>query len=424
MLADAVDAAIDDLGVAGPIAGRALALLHSDRASEQLVILRYGDVLGWKGDAVAAATAWRRSADLADADDAWSLRLAAEALFSAGLDDEAVLTARSAVDLARGRGQLTALTQSLEFQALADARRGRLLDALDAATEELDLVSSLGQLREERSAAASVAWIEALLGREAECRAHAARAAELGDRAGLPAPRRMGLGVLELALGRPEVAASIMLATVTDREGLGADAIAPSSFVPSLVEALVRSGRADDAAPIARAYRSVAERSGLPGPQALALRCRGLVEDSVEDLQAAAGMQLAATNAYEAARTQLCLGSMLRRRGKRLEARSSLTAAIEAFEATGAHTWGDRARTELEATGMTMRRRASRPTEGLTPQERNVARLVATGLTNREVAGRLFVTTNTVETHLRHIFQKLGVTSRTQLAVAVAGGID
>ena len=299
-----------------------------------------------------------------------------------------------------------------------------MLDALDAATEELDLVASLGQLREERSAAATVAWIEALLGREADCRAHVARAAELGDRMGFSAPRRMGLGVLELALGRPEVAASVMLANATDLDDLGADAIAPCSFVPSLVEALVRSGRAGDAVPIARAYRSVAERSGLQGPAALALRCRGLAEDSVEDLQAAVDIHIAATNPYEAARTQLCLGSMLRRRGKRLEARASLTAAIEAFEATGAHTWGDRARAELEATGMTMRRRASPTTDGLTPQERNVARLVATGLTNREIAGRLFVTTNTVETHLRHIFQKLGVTSRTQLAVAVASGID
>ena len=73
---------------------------------------------------------------------------------------------------------------------------------------------------------------------------------------------------------------------------------------------------------------------------------------------------------------------------------------------------------------MSVRRRATSTAEGLTPQERNVARLVATGLTNREIAGRLFVTTNTVETHLRHIFQKLDVTSRTQLAVAIAGGID
>jgi hypothetical protein len=106
----------------------------------------------------------------------------------------------------------------------------------------------------------------------------------------------MGLGVLELALGRPEVAASVMLANVTDVNGLGADAIAPCSFVPSLVEALVRSGRTGDAVPIARAYRSVAERSGLQGPMALALRCRGLAEDSVEDLQAAVDIHVAATN--------------------------------------------------------------------------------------------------------------------------------
>jgi DNA-binding CsgD family transcriptional regulator/tetratricopeptide (TPR) repeat protein len=424
MLADAVDTAIDDLDIAAPIAERALGLLSSDRASEQLVLLRYGDVLGWKGDAVGAASAWRRSADLTDADDAWSLRLAAEALFSAGLDDEAVATAHAAVDLARARGQLTALTQSLEFLSLADARRGRLLDALDAATEGLDLVASLGQLREERSAAATVAWIEALLGREADCRSHAARATELGDRSGLPAPRRMGLGVLELAVGRPDVAATVMLANITDLDGIGADAIAPCSFVPSLVEALVRSGRAAEAVPIARKYRSVAERSGLQRAEALALRCRGLAEDSIADLRTAADLQIAAANPYEAARTQLCLGSMLRRRGKRLEARATLTTALEAFEASGAHGWGDRARAELEATGMSVRRRATSTTEGLTPQERNVARLVATGLTNREIAGRLFVTTNTVETHLRHIFQKLDVTSRTQLAVAIAGGVD
>jgi len=168
----------------------------------------------------------------------------------------------------------------------------------------------------------------------------------------------------------------------------------------------------------------VAERSGLRGPQALALRCQGLAEDSVEDLRTAVDMHVACANPYEAARTQLCLGSMLRRRGKRLEARTTLTAALETFEAVGARTWGDRARAELEATGMSVRRRATSTADGLTPQERNVARLVANGLTNREIAGRLFVTTNTVETHLRHIFQKLGVTSRTQLAVAVASGID
>jgi DNA-binding NarL/FixJ family response regulator len=418
MLADAVDTVIDDLARAEPLAEEAVALLHADPASEQLVMLRYGDVLGWRGQPERADAAWRRSAELADRDDAWSLRLAAEALFSAGLDDEAVSVAHASSEAARARGQLNALTQSLEFMALADARRGRLLDALDTATEGLDLVAALGQLREERSAAATAAWVEALLGRETDCRRHLARASELSARTGLPAPRRMGLGVLELAVGRPHVAASVMLATIDNDAQLGADAIAPCSFVPSLVETLVRSGRAAEAIPIAEIYRSVALRSRLARAEALALRCRGLATDSVEDLEASVALHLATGNTYEAARSQLCLGELLRRRGKRADARASLRAALETFEATGAHPWAERARSELAATGISIRRTHS-PSDELTPQERNVARLVATGLTNREIADRLFVTTNTVETHLRHIFQKLDVTSRTQLAIAV-----
>jgi DNA-binding NarL/FixJ family response regulator len=418
MLADAVDTAIDDLARAQPIAQEAVALLRGDPASEQLVMLRYGDVLGWRGEPEQADAAWQRSAELADPDDAWSLRLAAEALFSAGLDDQAVSLAQASIEVARARGQLNALTQSLEFMALANARRGRLLDALDTGTEGLDLVTALGQLREERSGAATVAWIEALLGREADCRAHLARASELSVRTGLPAPRRMGLGVLELAVGRPDVAASVMLARIDNDAQFGADAIAPCSFVPSLVEALVRSGRAAEAIPIAEIYRSVALRSRLARAEALALRCRGLATDSVEDLEASAALHVVTGNAYEAARSQLCLGELLRRRGKRADARASLQAALGTFEATGAHPWAERARSELVATGVSIRRTPS-PSDELTPQERNVARLVATGLTNREIAERLFVTTNTVETHLRHIFQKLDVTSRTQLAIAV-----
>jgi DNA-binding NarL/FixJ family response regulator len=106
----------------------------------------------------------------------------------------------------------------------------------------------------------------------------------------------------------------------------------------------------------------------------------------------------------------------------RSDAQSSLRAAIDGFDLVGAHGWGDRARAALEAAGASGRR--SRPTTlmELTPQERTVARLVATGLTNRAIAERLFVTTNTVETHLRHIFQKLDVTSRTQLAIRFSEG--
>ena len=430
MLADAVEPALDDLDRAEAIAEEAVRLLPAGSPSEQLVMLRLGDVRGWRGDATAAATAWRRAADLADPEDPSTQRLAAEALFSAGLDDDAVVMAHQAVERSRAAGLLNALTRSLEVLALAEARRGHLQEALEAATDELDLLAALGQAREERIASRVTAWIEALLGREADCRAHVARAERLVEPVDGPAvstwafgdPPGIALGVLELSLGRPDLAARTFLENVPDAEHLGPDAIAPRSFVPSLVEALVLSGRSAEAVPMATAYGAVADRSALPTAQALALRCRGLATGSTEDLAESAARHLAAGNIYEAARTQLCLGDLLRHSGRRSDAQASLRAAVDGFDAVGAQTWGDRARSALAGTGASGRRQRPSTLMELTPQERTVARLVATGLTNREIAERLFVTTNTVETHLRHIFQKLDVTSRTQLAIRFSEG--
>jgi DNA-binding CsgD family transcriptional regulator len=399
------------------IATEALRLLEPGGSAEQLVRLRRGDIHGWRGEAELASDSWRRSADLADRDDPWSMRLAAEALFSAGLDDEAVDVARLAVDLARGRSALNALTQSLEFLAQVEARRGRLRDGLDAATEELDLVVALGQTREERFGCVAAAWIEAALGLESACRAHAGRAAELEAQMGWNRSGSDALGVLELGLGRPDLAVEQFERGVVDAGRIGADAIAPRSSVPAYVEALVRVGREAESRLIAGAYAEVAERSGLPLAIALGHRCLGLADGSVEELGVSMAMLGEARNPYEEARTRLCLGELLRRRGKRSAARDVLLDALRAFEQIGAVAWAERVRSELAVAGVAIRR-PSTPTLGeLTPQERNVARLVATGLTNREIAERLFITMNTVETHLRHIFQKLEVSSRTQLAI-------
>ncbi len=417
MLADAVEAAIDDLDRAEVIAAEAVRLLRPGSPAEQLVRLRRGDIHGWRGEAELASASWRRSADLADPDDPWSLRLAAEALFSAGLDVQAAGIARSAVELARERNALNALTQSLEFLAQAEARRGDLRNGLDFAIEELDLVVALGQTREERFACVLAAWLEAGLGLEEPCRAHAARAAELEAGMGWNRPVSDALGVLELALGRADRAIEHFERVLVDPSRIGADAIAPRSWVPAYVDALVRVGRSADARSVALAYADVAERSGLPLGLALARRCLGLANASVDDLETAIAELAEMPDPYEEARTRLCLGEMLRRRGKRAAASEMLLLALKTFEQVGAQAWAERARSELSVTGVTVHR-ASPPSLGeLTPQERNVARLVATGLTNREIAERLFVTTNTVETHLRHIFQKLDVTSRTQVAI-------
>jgi DNA-binding NarL/FixJ family response regulator len=116
------------------------------------------------------------------------------------------------------------------------------------------------------------------------------------------------------------------------------------------------------------------------------------------------------------ARTSLAYGEFLRRSRRRVDARGHLRAALEVFDEVGAEPWAERARQELRASGETARKRDVSTTEELTPQELQTARLVAQGLSNREVAERLFVSPRTVEYHLSNAYQKLGLRSRGELA--------
>jgi DNA-binding CsgD family transcriptional regulator len=118
---------------------------------------------------------------------------------------------------------------------------------------------------------------------------------------------------------------------------------------------------------------------------------------------------------FDVARIQLALGAHLRRSRRRVEARRHLEAALASFEMIGAAPWSARAGHELRASGQTARTRDPSSIFDLTPQELQVARFVSEGLTNREVAARLFLSPRTVDYHLRKVFVKLGVTSRSQL---------
>jgi DNA-binding CsgD family transcriptional regulator len=117
----------------------------------------------------------------------------------------------------------------------------------------------------------------------------------------------------------------------------------------------------------------------------------------------------------ELARSQLLYGEWLRRERRLLDARVELRAALRLFREFGVEAFGDRARIELEATGERIRPRAAASEAQLTPQESQVARLAAQGLTNREIAARLFIGQSTVEYHLVKVFRKLDVRTRTQL---------
>jgi DNA-binding CsgD family transcriptional regulator len=417
MFAEAVDVAVEtDFGRAKSIARSAWQLAWPRGGkTEQLVTLRYADTLGYRGDARSTAL-WRRVGELASPDDPERLRLAAEGLFSAGDDAEASEMATRAIALARSRSALNVLTQSLEFLALSESRRGRLQAGLDAITECLDLLYALRQPREELYAHGAAAWIAGSLGLEVRCREHVRRSIEIGQMLGQTIRTGAALGILELSLGHAAAAAESLLERAGEiGERIAGNAIATRPIVPTLVEALVRAGRRAEALSFLPPFEAVAERSERPLVIAFAQRMRALVDDSTDRLAAAVELFARADNRYEQARTELLLGETLRRERQRGAARKALRAAVEGFDGVGASGWADRARAELAATGETVRREQVATSE-LTPQERVVARLVAQGLTNKQIAEQLFLSPNTIESHLRHIFQKADVRTRTQLA--------
>jgi DNA-binding NarL/FixJ family response regulator len=94
------------------------------------------------------------------------------------------------------------------------------------------------------------------------------------------------------------------------------------------------------------------------------------------------------------------------------------------FDAIGASKWGDQARSELRASGERSRRRVPEARDQLTAQELQIAQLAATGLSNREMGQRLYLSHRTISTHLYRVFPKLGITSRAELGAALASGAE
>jgi DNA-binding CsgD family transcriptional regulator len=151
-------------------------------------------------------------------------------------------------------------------------------------------------------------------------------------------------------------------------------------------------------------------------------RSRGLLEedDAEEQYRESITLIRGADSATELARSHLAFGEWLRRQRRRREARTELMTAYELFADMGAAAFAERARIELEATGAKSRQRVVETATDLTPQEAQVTRLVANGDTNREAAAKLFLSPATVEYHLKKVYQKLGVSSRTQLVRKMA----
>ncbi|HVS07174.1 MAG TPA: LuxR C-terminal-related transcriptional regulator [Candidatus Dormibacteraeota bacterium] len=141
-----------------------------------------------------------------------------------------------------------------------------------------------------------------------------------------------------------------------------------------------------------------------------------------QNLLTALTYHAASRRPFELARTQLALGSLLRRHRERGRSREYLRGALQRFEGLGAVRWAERARAELRATGETVSRGGRPPIEQLTRQELRIAQAVGEGRSNRDIASTLFLSPRTVDFHLRNVFSKLGISSRTELAGMAARG--
>ena len=188
--------------------------------------------------------------------------------------------------------------------------------------------------------------------------------------------------------------------------------------LPELIEAAVRTGRADLAREALDRLSAMTTIEGSDWAKGLEARSRALVSEGQEAEQcyAEAVERLGRTLLRpESARAHLLYGEWLRRENRRLDARHQLHAAYHLFTVIGADAFAERARSELLATGEKVRKREVDTYSQLTPQEEHIVRLARDGRTNPEIAAELFISTRTVEWHLRKVFAKLGITSRRDL---------
>jgi len=184
------------------------------------------------------------------------------------------------------------------------------------------------------------------------------------------------------------------------------------------IETAVRAGRRDLAERWLEELRAFADGTDMAWARAAVHYCEAIFggPDAEENFRLALQWQARSSRLPAKARTQLALGEFLRRHRRRADARVPLREALETFETLGATAWAERARRELRASGETARRGDDLVATELTPSEAQIAALVRQGLSNKEVAGRLFVSPRTVDFHLRNVYTKLGISSRTELA--------
>jgi DNA-binding CsgD family transcriptional regulator len=389
----------------GLLAG--LAAIHEGRTAEGYALLRVGvrsmaDAYDPPDTSLPRVVAWLQAAGLLFDHSAWS-------------DLE-----RHWIPALRDRGAVTALIPVLFSLGYNDLRAGRLSAAETALAEGRALAEGAGNREWLDGFNAGEVLLLSLRGSVPEARDLAARL--LGG----PIQRQwrdvthLSVAVLELGAGRYDAALDT---------ALEARAVWPLLSPEDAVEAAVRCGRPETARAALDDFAPLATASGTPWALGVMARCQALLAGddpgADDDYQRSVGYLQGTPVVLSLARSRLVYGEWLRRQRRRRDARDQLRAALESFERMGARGFAGRARTELAATGEHAMEHAGQDGPQLTPQEAQIARLAAAGVINRDIATQLFLSTATVDYHLRKVYRKLDVTRRAGLPRALLdAGLD
>ncbi len=450
-LEDDLDAAVSALTAAIDEDGTPLTVRQEAHGNLSTVVLNLGrleEALRHGVEAIALAEETGDALRIADA-----LQLAAEPhlFLGRGFDD---------ADLARAERLAGDPRDWSPVYYQPSVVRAILLSVLDRNDEAREIFEALLEASTERGDEPStwfvhgwLARVEGRAGRWEEALGHAAAserdapgqlllahrgeldAAETSSSAALAEADRSGhisdlfdsletLGAIELLRGNPQRAHHYLGKAWGLFVGTGAKEPNKAPFLPDEIDALIRLGELDAAEHLTSWLEERGREFDRPRALATSLRCRGLLLDArgdrdgaVDALEAALLEHERFEAPFELGRTLLALGSVRRRARQKRGARDDLERALEIFGQLGAIPWMERTKGELASIGG-----RPRATGGLSATEQRVARLAAAGRTNSEIADAMFISTRTVAGHLSHVYRKLEVRSRTELAAVIAEG--
>jgi DNA-binding CsgD family transcriptional regulator len=342
--------------------------------------------------------------------------IAPAVLLLAHADDDAARVSTEVIEWAKQHGSLPAFSMAAQLRAYACLRRGLLAEA------EADALSAL-EHRGVSGLYGRVALVNVLL-----ARGKPAEAAEVFAQVG---PEPAATGQIRYLQTRARIRAASRYPEDALRDLFGCKRLereweirtpAFGTWRADAAPLMALLGRHDEARALAREELERCRAFGAPGPLGASLRTLGLIEPEDAGVglleQAVAHLEPSPAR-LEHALALLELGAATRRAGRRTDAREPLREALELARTCGADAVAVRAHDELVAAGARPRRDPTESRSNLTASELRVARMAAEGMTNREIAQALFLTENTIETHLRSVFRKLEIRSRSQLARAL-----